>query len=160
MRADSILRGTAIVQGVYYLVSGIWPILDLRTFYLVTGPKSEGWLVKTVGALVAAVGAGLLVSARRGTPGSDMAIVGGGSAAALAVVDLVYVKRGRIRPVYLLDAVPETVLLLGWIAGWLIRLREQAKPGDRTTWGSVDMSTQASSSVAGLETDPYATPTV
>lgn len=158
MRADTILRRTAFLQGVYYLVSGIWPLLDLRTFYLVTGPKKEGWLVKTVGALVAVNGAGLLVGTRRGTPGADMAITAGGSAAALAVVDVFYATRGRIRPVYLLDAVPEALLALAWLAGWLMLRREQSRTVPATTRAEARPS--ASEHVAGLETDPYATPTV
>ncbi len=36
-------------QGLYYTVSGLWPLISLRTFTLVTGPKVDLWLVKTVG---------------------------------------------------------------------------------------------------------------
>ncbi|MDB5296907.1 MAG: hypothetical protein JWO31_2890 [Phycisphaerales bacterium] len=43
---------------------------------------------------------------------------GGGSAAGLAAVDVVYVVRRVIRPVYLLDAAAELVLMAGWAVGW------------------------------------------
>jgi hypothetical protein len=32
----------AWVQGTYYLITGIWPLLSVRTFMLVTGPKTYG----------------------------------------------------------------------------------------------------------------------
>ncbi len=50
----------ALAQGIYFLISGIWPILNMRTFLKITGPKTELWLVKTVGLLVAAIGAVLI----------------------------------------------------------------------------------------------------
>ena len=37
------------------------------------------------------------------------------TAAGLAVVDVIYVTRRRISSVYLLDAVAETALVLGWL---------------------------------------------
>lgn len=36
------------------------------------------------------------------------------SAAGLALIDLVFVGRGRISPVYLLDAAAEAVLVVAW----------------------------------------------
>ncbi|MCI0462876.1 MAG: hypothetical protein L0Z62_38510 [Gemmataceae bacterium] len=30
------------VQGVYYLLAGVWPLLSLGTFEAVTGPKAAG----------------------------------------------------------------------------------------------------------------------
>jgi hypothetical protein len=45
----------ALAQGAYYLLTGVWPLLSLRTFELVTGPKTDDWLVRTVGVLVLAV---------------------------------------------------------------------------------------------------------
>ena len=52
----------ALAQGALWAATGLWPILRLRSFTHVTDPKLEGWLVKTVGALIAVVG-GTLISA-------------------------------------------------------------------------------------------------
>ena len=58
-----------LVQGSYYLLTGLWPVVHLRSFEAVTGPKVDKWLVKTFGALTGAVGAALLFgSARKGSP--------------------------------------------------------------------------------------------
>lgn len=126
----------AVVQGGFDVVTGLWPIVHLRSFEVVTGPKLEGWLVKTVGALISVVG-GVLVSAglrNRVTPEVRMLAVG--SAAALTLVDLIYTAKRRIAPVYLLDAVVEVGLITGWGVAYA-RSRRGAKPGAveaRPTW--------------------------
>jgi hypothetical protein len=104
-----------LAQAIYYLVSGIWPLVGIRSFQAVTGPKADLWLVKTVGALITVVGAGLALAGvrRRVTP--EVALIAGGSGVALATVDVVYVARRRISPVYLLDALAELVIVGGWI---------------------------------------------
>jgi hypothetical protein len=104
----------AVVQGTYFLVTGLWPLLSLRTFEAVTGPKADGWLVKTVGVLVAVIGAALLADARH--PSRGTIVAGLGSAAALGAVDTIYAARGRIARIYLLDAVAEAALVATWLA--------------------------------------------
>jgi len=105
-RADR-QRRIAKWQAAYYLSTGIWPLIPfvgIRTFEVLTGPKTDRWLVQTVGALVTVIGAviGLAGSRRRVTPEVELLAVG--TALSLATVDVVFVARRRIRPVYLLDA--------------------------------------------------------
>lgn len=104
-----------VAQGVYFLLTGIWPLLSMRTFEAVTGPKVDRWLVKTVGVLVAVIGASLLADASRPSRGSR--ILGAGSAAALGGVDVVYALKGRISKIYLADAVVEALLVGLWGRG-------------------------------------------
>ena len=42
----------AWVQAGYFVVTGVWPIVHMRSFLAVTGPKTDLWLVKTIGVLV------------------------------------------------------------------------------------------------------------
>ncbi|MFB3816445.1 MAG: hypothetical protein ACE147_02165 [Candidatus Methylomirabilales bacterium] len=115
MPASGIFCSTlAVLQGAFYLAAGAWPLLSLPTFEAVTGPKTDRWLVRTVGLLIAISGAVLLLAAasRRVTP--EIVALAAGQALALAGVDLVYGLRGRIARVYLLDAVVELVLVAGW----------------------------------------------
>jgi hydrogenase/urease accessory protein HupE len=60
----------ALVHGVFYAVTGFWPIVSIRTFQLVTGPKRDLWLVRTVGALLTVIGVVLTLAGlrRRVTP--------------------------------------------------------------------------------------------
>ncbi len=104
----------AQAQGAFYVATGVWPIVHLRSFEWVTGPKLEGWLVKTVGALITAIGGTLLSAGRSRRVVPEVAALAVGSAVALAAVDVLYVARRRIAPVYLLDAVGELALAAGW----------------------------------------------
>lgn len=104
----------AWVQGIYFFVTGVWPLVSIGTFQWVTGPKVDLWLVKTVGALIAVIGLTILMAARRGQVGPEVRFLAVASAAALAAVDLVYALSDRIRDVYLLDAVLEIGLIVLW----------------------------------------------
>ena len=107
-------RALAAGQGAYYLLTGLWPIVSLKTFYAVTGPKRDGWLVQTVGSMIASIGSTLLLGARRRMPSAELVWLGASSAAALTAVDVVFVGRRRIPRIYLADAVAELGLLVGW----------------------------------------------
>jgi hypothetical protein len=105
----------APVQGTYFLVTGLWPLLNRRSFERVTGPKSDFWLAQTVGVLVTDIGAVLLIGARRRSIDDDLAILGVGSALALGAIDLIFALRGRISKVYLFDAAIQAALVGGWL---------------------------------------------
>ncbi len=66
MNGESIARATALGQGAFWLAAGVWPLLHYRSFEAVTGPKQDDWLVKTIGGLIAVVGATLLRGAEAG----------------------------------------------------------------------------------------------
>jgi hypothetical protein len=106
----------AAVHGAANIISGLWPLLHMRSFEAVTGPKTDVWLVRTVAGLLVSNGA-VQVSAAGKSPGA-LALarrVGIGTAATLGTVDLVYGVTGRISRIYLLDALLEA----GWIAAWM-----------------------------------------
>ncbi|HZZ83477.1 MAG TPA: hypothetical protein VFE30_02980 [Anaeromyxobacteraceae bacterium] len=123
--ASGIGRATALGQGAFWLLTGLWPLAHYRSFEAVTGPKKDDWLVKTIGALIAIVGGTLLASARRGEPAPEVALLGAAGAAALSCADAVFVARGRISPVYLLDVLAESPFLAGWAAYALGRRRRE-----------------------------------
>jgi hypothetical protein len=105
----------ALLQGGYYAVMACWALLHLQGFMRLTGAKSDVWLVKTVAALVLVIGAALLAGAWRGRIGPDLSFIAIGTAGALAIVDVVYVAKGTIARVYLLDALIEGLLLSAWL---------------------------------------------
>ena len=104
----------AWIQGIYFLITGIWPLVSIGTFQWVTGPKVDLWLVKTVGALIAVIALTILMAARRGRIGPEVRFLAAGSAAALAAVDIIYALADRIWDIYLLDAVAEIGLVVLW----------------------------------------------
>jgi hypothetical protein len=104
-------------QGIYYLATGLWPLVSPTTFQMVTGPKRELWLVKTVGALAAVIGGVLAYAGMRRRRPSELALLAMGAAGAFAAIDIVYVARRRISPVYLVDAAAELGLVACWAFG-------------------------------------------
>jgi hypothetical protein len=84
----------------------------MDSFEWITGPKTDKWLVKTVGVLVAAIGGSLMVAARGHTVSRESQLLAAASAAGLSLIDITYVAKSRIAPVYLLDAISEVALLV------------------------------------------------
>lgn len=120
-----LLRPVLRAQAAYYVLTGLWPLLHLPSFELVTGPKTDDWLVRMVGLTTVVIGATLWAGARPPRPVGPIAFLAAGTAASFAAVDLVYGLDGRIRAVYLLDAVVELALLLALAVGWW-RMRREA----------------------------------
>lgn len=98
----------------YYIATGIWPLVHMRSFELVAGRKKDRWLVRTVGVLVTAIGAGIGLAQARLELTPSMRILAMFAAAGLAGIDIYYAGTGRIRRVYLVDAAIEVVLALVW----------------------------------------------
>lgn len=110
-----LLEALAIAQGFYFFVTGLWAVVHIRSFLAVTGPKTDLWLVKTVGALITVIGAVILISGFRQAVSFEIAIVGAASAAVLALVDVYYVGKGTISKIYLLDSIAEVAIILVWV---------------------------------------------
>jgi hypothetical protein len=114
MRSGDRQNALAIGQGVYFAATGIWPIVDMRSFEAVTGPKVDKWLVRTVGVLVAAIGGALISAGARRAVTPEIAGLAIGSAAGLGLIDVIYASRGRISKIYLADAAAEAAVITAW----------------------------------------------
>jgi hypothetical protein len=116
-RAATPARGHAALarsHGLFNAVGGLWPLLSMRSFEAVTGPKADRWLVRTVAMLMVANG---VVQWRGAASGRGLAAareIGIGTAASLGAIDLAYAVPGRISRIYLVDAVLEG----GWLVAW------------------------------------------
>src|SRR5690242_16580200 len=111
----------AIVHTAYYLLTGIWPLVHIRSFLAVTGPKTDLWLVRTVGLLVTAIGVAIGVGALRNELTMPLVVLAVGAAAGLCAIDVIYTVRRVISPIYLADAVAEVTLIVAWLVLWTIR---------------------------------------
>lgn len=118
MTDGKLLPRIALIQGAYFLVTGIWPLIDIDSFQSVTGPKTDLWLVRTVAVLVTVIGVVLVAAARRRYAGPEIALLAVGSALGLAAIDLIYVLSRTIPPIYLADAGAELGLAAGWAVAW------------------------------------------
>jgi hypothetical protein len=115
-------------QGIYFVFTGVWPLISIETFqkvtgrktdHLITGNEGDHWLVMTVGVLVTAIGLSILLAAARSRLSGEVVVLAMGSSAGLLAIDVIYVARGAILPIYLVDAALEGLLLLAWGAALL-----------------------------------------
>jgi hypothetical protein len=118
MNEDDRVRRLALVQGAYFAATGVWPLVDMKSFEKVTGPKADKWLVRTVGVLVAAIGGALVAAGARRAVTRELAALAVGSACGLGAIDVVYSTAGRISRIYLADAAAEAALVGAWAASF------------------------------------------
>ena len=116
MRRRKKLFTVCLLQGIYYFITGIWPLLHIESFIWISGPKYDIWLVKTVGIVLAVIGISLASAALKKRVTPEITLLALGSAAGLAWVDIYYAAViDRIYDIYLLDALAEIILILLWL---------------------------------------------
>jgi hypothetical protein len=125
VRSTQLFPIVSLLQGVYYAATGIWSLVSPGTFQKLTGPKTDVWLVKTVGVLVTVIGGVLAMAGLRRQTTREMPLLGIGSAAGLAAIDVIYAGRGRISPIYLADAAANLALIGAWL---FVRRRGRSVP--------------------------------
>lgn len=90
------MKKAIFIQGLYYIATGLWPLIHLQSFLWITGPKQDQWLVKLVGLLAITIGTNLL--ARRS------ALLACMTALSFAAIDTLYAFNGTLSYAYLIDA--------------------------------------------------------
>jgi hypothetical protein len=100
-------------HGAFNVLGGLWPLVSLRSFEAVFGPKADRWLEYTVAGLLVTNGCTQIYAARRGETATS-ARLGIGTASTLLAIDLVFVPKGTIRWTYLIDAAMEIGLIALW----------------------------------------------
>ena len=113
----SLRRCAIAAQGLYYVGTGLWPLVHLPSFEAATGSKTDDWLVHTVGVLAAAIGIALLAGARRAVVAAETVVLACAAAVAFAGIDVFYTQNGTISQIYLADAAVQGVLVLAILAG-------------------------------------------
>jgi hypothetical protein len=121
----SVIRSVALTQGIFYLVTGIWPFLHMKSFEKINGPKLEHWLVYTLGGLITVTGIVLCSSARRREVTGEVAALAMGHAGTLSLIDVFYTSKGVLPKTYLLDATAELLVIAGWLKA--LRMKSQSE---------------------------------
>ena len=104
------------VHAAYFVLGGLWSVLDKRSFEAVSGPKVEYWLVRTVGSLLTVVGVVLARAAACDRITPEISWLAVGTSAVLSTIDFVYTAKRRVPLVYLLDAAANLMFIAGWLA--------------------------------------------
>jgi hypothetical protein len=96
------------------LLTGIWPLIHIESFMLVTGPKTDVWLVKTVGAILIPISLTLLCLINNADR-KPQVVLGTGTAIAFGCIDVYYAVNDVISDIYLADAIIQGVFVMLWI---------------------------------------------
>jgi hypothetical protein len=102
-------------HAIYIFITAVWPIIDIESFMMVTGPKTDIWLVKTVGALLIPVAVTMIVNLVAVDNKWPLITLAAGTAIAFICVDCYYALNDVISDIYLADAAVEFIFLIGWI---------------------------------------------
>jgi hypothetical protein len=102
------------VQGFYYVLVGLTPLLAGGRAGTNLWPDSDSGMQRAIGLIVAAVGVLLLAAARKGGAAAETGRVAVATAVVLAVADVAFFVRGMLPNVYLLDA----VIQVGFVCWW------------------------------------------
>ncbi|UCF21070.1 MAG: hypothetical protein JSU87_06700 [Gemmatimonadota bacterium] len=90
---DRARRWLLLAQGGYYLLTGLWPLVHLSSFAQIVALRINPFQAQSYGAVLIVIGACLIEAARRGPPDAFATLLGAAVAAAIAVVDLVWLPR-------------------------------------------------------------------
>lgn len=116
------MRKLSLIQGIYFVVTGLWPWVHFASFAVVTDIDGPAWSFQAIGLLIACIGFALVVAARRTPVTRPVCVLGAGSALALAVIDLDLMRAAVIGRLNALDVVVQ----LGFAAGWFFVARASA----------------------------------
>lgn len=120
------MRAVQYVQGVYYFLTGAWPLIHVQSFMQVTGYKTDIWLVKTVSVLVLAISFYLFMNlkASRQDPAFYALVLP--CTFGIAAVEIFYVVSRVISLIYILDAAIQFFFFLCY---GLMAIRLKKQPG-------------------------------
>jgi hypothetical protein len=117
-----LYRILVLIHGIFYFLTGIWPLVHIQSFLWVTGPKTDIWLVKAEGLTITAASIGLIGAYFHKTIQPGVIITGVLFAAFLGSVDVYYALNDVISDIYIYDAVAEGILILCWLY-WFVKYR-------------------------------------
>ena len=110
------------MQGAYIFLTAVWPLVDIKSFMLITGPKTDIWLVKTVAAMLLPVALSFFVASHQQQINWPVYLLAMGSCIAFASIDFYYTLNGTIKWVYQLDGYLQIIFFITWII-LILRLR-------------------------------------
>ena len=112
-----------LIQGLFYLLTAVWPLIHLESFLWVTGDKTDLWLVKTVAVLLIPYSFLFLWFACNDIQIQIVHMVAVACCVLLAFIEIYYYANGTIKWVYLADAVLELVFACWWVYDWNRRIK-------------------------------------
>jgi hypothetical protein len=111
----TIQKALLLSQGFYTFATAVWALIDIESFMVVTGPKTDIWLVKTVSVVLVPIGVSLILPAFFPSTFWQPFVIGALSAVGLAMIDFYYSSNDIISDIYFWDGILQCLFLLCWI---------------------------------------------
>jgi hypothetical protein len=109
------MRILLLLQASYFFITGIWPLVHIKSFMKATGFKHDIWLVKMVGLLTMAISISFVVDAYLKADSAAIIYLAILSAIAYFSIDFYYSAIGKISKIYLIDAAIQLLLIITWL---------------------------------------------
>jgi hypothetical protein len=105
---NTLVDRVILIQGVYYLITAVWPLLHLQSFTAVVGPKPDLFQFYTTTLLILVISVTLLLSVGKEKSLSTI-FLALASPIAFIVIEIVWIH--SLRQIFLLDIALEVVIL-------------------------------------------------
>ena len=115
MTTGRFYKWISVTQGFYFLLTALWPLIDMQSFILVTGPKTDIWLVDTVAVLLIPISLVFLAGVLLPAANQLVILIGLITSAGLAFLDIYYSTTGVIKWLYLVDGLLELCFFFAWV---------------------------------------------
>lgn len=119
-----LARYILIFQGIYYLITALWPIVSIDSFMMVSGPKTDIWLVKTVAVLLLVIASTLLFGVILNINYGPVLVLAISTCIGLSIIDIYYAGKDIISDIYLLDAGIELLLFIAYMVALFLLIRK------------------------------------
>jgi hypothetical protein len=109
------MRALVIIQGSYYMITALWPLIHIESYMMLVGPITDIWLAKTVATMVIAISITMFFHLSLRTDHRPLVLLGVSSSLAFAYTDVYYSVTGTLSNIYLLDAAAEFLFMASWV---------------------------------------------
>ncbi len=130
-RRDVWRRRIVRVQGAYYALTGLFPLVYFDGWVRVVGFPAEPFQAHLLAAVVLVVGGSLLEAARRGLPGRQATLLAAAVAGALALVELIWLPRLAPRSGLWIDLILQVAFAISLALSFPRERDVPAGPGTR-----------------------------
>ena len=115
VRHPYLLYVLGFIHALYFLATGLWPVLDINSFVFFTGAETDIWMAKALGLLMSIIGLLLISAIIRNKLIMELIMLIIFSAFAIAGVEFYYGWNDMIPEIFLLDSTVEFFFILCWI---------------------------------------------
>jgi hypothetical protein len=115
MKRDLFITILALAHGIYFVLGGAWPLIDMRSFEFINGPKSDHIQVRAIAGISLFIGAALLWCVHRGVIENPMRLVVAGAGGTLAIVMFNPSGPGGIEQAMLAQGIAHAIFSLCWM---------------------------------------------